>query len=352
MIFAGRGSVIAVRAGSGASTEKVYHELLPDEQAVKYNSVDVSRYPSPKLMRLYLKLAEFCSELFHGKYQAFLNSVIVINIVFAGLLVGLQTYQSLSDSVILNEANNAVLSIFVAEFVLKLVSYGHEPWKYFTGHEASWNTFDFVVILFCMPVVNSFSSNSIAVVRIVTRLFRLARLARLLHEIPTLNVLFSGLMSGIKSISYIFMLLLLLFYMYAIVGVYFFRRSDPFFFRDIPTALMTLFKSTTLEGWTDCMRITMMGCRRYPSSYYFSESDLTPEQWTQTKFMYRCVSPQDFAAFGLLYWVSFTVVSSLIMLSLFVAVITINMQHTLDTMRIEVEEVNLKFRASEFCVCV
>ena len=56
-----------------------------------------------------------------------------------------------------------------------------------------------------------------------------------------------------KSIGYIVILLFLVFYLYAVAGIYAFRANDPWHFSSLPIALLTLFRAATLEDWTDLM---------------------------------------------------------------------------------------------------
>ena len=60
-------------------------------------------------------------------------------------------------------------------------------------------------------------------------------------------------MAGIKAAGYIAMLLFLVFYIFAIAGMMAFQRNDPFHFRSIPVALLSLFRACTMEDWTDIM---------------------------------------------------------------------------------------------------
>ena len=58
-----------------------------------------------------------------------------------------------------------------------------------------------------------------------------------------------GLIGGLGSIGYILLLLFLVFYLFAIAGIYAFRDNDPWHYGDLPTALLSLFRASTLEDW-------------------------------------------------------------------------------------------------------
>lgn len=74
-----------------------------------------------------------------------------------------------------------------------------------------------------------------------------------------------GLLGGLKAITYIAALMILFMYLFAVLGVYLFRENDPFYFGDISTALLSLFRAMTIDGWGDNLRINAYGCEvSYP----------------------------------------------------------------------------------------
>ena len=82
--------------------------------------------------------------------------------------------------------------------------------------------------------------------------------------------------------------------------------SDPWHFGSLHFTMVTLFRCATFDDWTDVMYINMFGCDKYG---YDAMKKLckTPEAW-------GFVSP--------IYFVSFIVVGSLVLLNLFIGVIT------------------------------
>jgi voltage-gated sodium channel len=295
---------------------------------------------------MYGKLVDWCRQLTWqgGKYETQFTIMIILTIVLAGILVGLDTYPQLQDISTLATLDIFVVCIFVFEIFVKVIGEGTKPWNFFSDGEAGiWNTFDFIVVLFSMPFFSNLFSQTPAI-RIVSRLFRLVRVTKIVNQIPALQVIVKGLVGGIKSIVYVVMLLLLIFYMYAVFGVFMFKDNDPFFFRSIPIALLTLFRVCTLENWGDNMYINMYGCKEFDGDVYLS-IDLTPEEeYAALPFFYQCSDPNPQFALSLVYFVSFIVISSLVMLSLFIGVITMSMQESLNDMRREVEEANRKKR--------
>ena len=59
------------------------------------------------------------------------------------------------------------------------------------------------------------------------RLFRLLRVVKMMRTIESLNVVVSGLMDGIASCPAIGAILLLIYYLFAVVGVTLFKDNDP-----------------------------------------------------------------------------------------------------------------------------
>ena len=59
------------------------------------------------------------------------------------------------------------------------------------------------------------------------RLLRLARLLKLVGKIRGLRAIVGGLERGVASAVYIVLLLLLVFYLFALLCMVFFRRNDP-----------------------------------------------------------------------------------------------------------------------------
>lgn len=289
-------------------------------------------------------IVNFCRLLTEGPYEPYFTISIVLTITLAGVLVGMDTYDNLQDLFVLQILEIFVLVVFAAECVIKILAEGLRPWGFFVGQEGAWNTFDFIVVIFCMPFFSDIFGNNSPAIRIVSRLFRLFRVAKIVHQVPALQVIVRGLVGGLKSIVYVATLLLLVFYLYAIFGVYMFKQNDPFFFRSVPIALLTLFRVCTLENWGDNMYINMFGCDEFDGQVYLVQTDVPEQEWNELNQMYRCKTPLAQPELSGLYFISFTVISSLVMLSLFIGVITMSMQESLTDMRREVEESNRKKR--------
>ena len=88
-------------------------------------------------------------------------------------------------------------------------------------------------------ILTGAGESSVRVV-VLLRLLRLLRLATILNKSPELQVIVAGFQSAINSVFYICLVLIILFYMYAILGFYLFHRNDPVRFGNIGVAMTTL----------------------------------------------------------------------------------------------------------------
>jgi hypothetical protein len=77
------------------------------------------------------------------------------------------------------------------------------------------------------------------------------RVTRLVSVFPELRLIVSTMLRSIPSMGHVIMMLALLLYVYAVLGLYMFREDDPEHWGTLGTALLTLFQMLTLEGWEE-----------------------------------------------------------------------------------------------------
>jgi voltage-gated sodium channel len=207
------------------------------------------------LTRQYLLVTYYSLVATHSK--AF-NYLILLVIIIAGVNVGVQTYPSMATNPILTILDEVILIMFSIECILKILAEGLKPWVYWTGKEWKWNNFDFTIVFMSLPFWHGlFGSGSLALLRLI----RLMRLGKLIKKIPALQMIVQGLLGGLKSIGYILILLFLVYYLFSVVGFYLFSENDPFNFGDIPMAMISLFRCSTLDAWSDIMYVNIYGCK-------------------------------------------------------------------------------------------
>jgi len=126
---------------------------------------------------------------------------------------------------------------------------------------------------------------------------------------------------------YVTILLSLLFYIYAVAGVILFGKNDPIHFGDIGISLLSLFRVVTLEDWTDVMYLQFYGSDHY-AGYNFNDPLLAKYE----------LEPKAMPVVAVVYFVSFVLVGTMVMLNLVIGVIINGM----DDARIDAEIENIK----------
>ncbi|XP_064293173.1 voltage-dependent P/Q-type calcium channel subunit alpha-1A isoform X3 [Phalacrocorax carbo] len=238
---------------------------------------------------------------------------------------------------VLKMFNNVFTSLFSLECLLKIMAFG--VLNYFRD---AWNIFDFVTVLGSItdilvtefgvggspcgprspgagprsPLVspqNNFINLSFL------RLFRAARLIKLLRQGYTIRILLWTFVQSFKALPYVCLLIAMLFFIYAIIGMQVFGNigieeeddesaiTQHNNFRTFFQALMLLFRSATGEAWHEIM----LSC-------------LSGKPCDQNSGIKEDECGNEFAYF---YFVSFIFLCSFLMLNLFVAVIMDNFEY-------------------------
>ena len=155
--------------------------------------------------------------------------------------------------------------VFTFECCVKILEQGDQPLVYFTDPDQGWlNCFDFALVaVSAFEFIASAGRGEIMHDYAVFRIVRLLRLLSLLHGIKKLKVIVTGVANGLRSAAIILMLLFLVCYISAIIGVKFFADNDPANFGSIPQALVTLFRVSNLAGWTSVAYTQTMGCNAF-----------------------------------------------------------------------------------------
>lgn len=228
----------------------------------------------------------------------FTNTILGL-IVAAAVIVGLETYPSITGrhGQLLHALDTIIIWLFALEAALKLAAGGRKWYRYFLD---PWNVFDFIIVVVCfLPVDAQYAQ--------VLRLARVLRALRLISSVPKLQLLVGSLLKSLPSMCYVGLLLAIMFYVYAVLGVFLFRENDPVHFRNLELSILSLFRVVTLEDWTDIMYIQMYGSENYP----FSDQD-------RARFTFSSTARPFIGAF---YFVSFVALGTMVMLNLFIGVI-------------------------------
>jgi voltage-gated sodium channel len=238
--------------------------------------------------------------------SAWFQRSITAVILLAGALAGLETYPRVVEQYhgLLRVLDALILGVFVLEIAVKMGAEGSRPWRYFRD---PWNVFDFVIVVVALLPIQA---EGVAVLRLA----RLLRVLKLVRALPRLQLLVTALLKSIPSMGYVSVLLGLLFYLYGVAGTHLFGANDPVHFGALERSLLTLFQVVTLEGWADLMYIQIYGCDA------FGYGD----------FPAMCTQPSTHPVLTPLYFVSFILVGTMVVLNLFVGVIMNGMQEAQD----------------------
>ncbi|XP_066141787.1 voltage-dependent calcium channel type A subunit alpha-1 isoform X2 [Euwallacea fornicatus] len=261
---------------------------------------------------------------------------IMMLIVFNTLLLMMKYHQSpplLSD--ILAVMNILFTFFFLCETILKLIAFGFKNF-----FKDPWNTFDFVTVIGSIvdAMVVEFGERAERMTKDRTReldvpaligkwlkdnfinvgflrLFRAARLIKLLRQGYTIRILLWTFVQSFKALPYVCLLIAMLFFIYAIIGMQVFgninlpsesitRHNN---FRNFIQGLMLLFRCATGENWPGIMLSCVKG------------QECDPNTGKEGK---ECGSNLAY-----MYFVSFIFFCSFLMLNLFVAVIMDNFDY-------------------------
>ncbi len=241
-------------------------------------------------------MVDLCRKL--AASQRFTWFIIAV-IVAAGVLVGIQTFPDLERDYagLWTVLDRIILLIFIVEIAIKMIALAPRPLEYFRD---GWNIFDFTIVAVCLlPFAGAYVT--------VLRLFRLLRVLRLISVVPRLQILVGAILRSLPSMFYVTLLMALLFYVYAVLGVILFRENDPVHFGNLWTSLLSLFRVVTLEDWTDIMYLQMHGSDAY-EGYNQSTEGLE-------------ITPKAQPLLGAFYFVSFVMLGTMVMLNLVIGVI-------------------------------
>lgn len=173
--------------------------------------------------------------------QNFIIGLIVLNSITIGFETSDKIMSSIGNYLLL--IDKIILAVFVIEIALKLYAYS------FSFFKSGWNVFDFsIVAIALLP-----ASGPLAILRAL----RIFRSLRLIKNVPRLRFIVESLFHSLPSLLWIFVLLALVFYVFAVVGTKLFGSSFPEWFGTLGASMFSLFQIMTLEGWAEISREVM-----------------------------------------------------------------------------------------------
>lgn len=168
------------------------------------------------------------------RFQHSILALIIINAVILGLETSPSVMQAAGAWVLWFD--KAILAIFVVEIAMRLYVSRLAFWR------DPWSVFDFAVVTIALvPASGPFA---------VLRALRVLRVLRLLTMVPSMRRVVGALLSAIPGLSSIAVVLLLVFYVFAVIATHLFGALFPEWFGHLGRSLYTLFQVMTLESWS------------------------------------------------------------------------------------------------------
>ncbi len=193
--------------------------------------------------------------LFHVVESKFFRYFITGLIIFNAIILGLATSKPLmvSYGTLINAIDMLIVAIFTVEIIMRIAVYRGAFFK------DPWSLFDFFVVAISLVPANDGLS--------ILRALRVLRLFRLLTIVPQMRVIIGALIAVVPGIASVAMVLLLFFYVFAIMATTLFGESFPQWFGTLGESMYTLFQIMTLESWS--MGIARPVIEMYPYAWIY-----------------------------------------------------------------------------------
>ena len=168
------------------------------------------------------------------KTERLVTALIVVNAVTLGLETSATINEALSPWI--GWLDKAIVAVFVIEIAARLVAEGPSFFR------RGWNLFDFAVIsVTLIPATGNLS---------VLRALRILRVLRLVSVVPQMRKVVEALLHAIPGLGSISSLLLLVFYVGAVMATRMFGEAFPEWFGSVGASMYSLFQIMTLESWS------------------------------------------------------------------------------------------------------
>ncbi|XP_050797480.1 LOW QUALITY PROTEIN: sodium channel protein type 5 subunit alpha-like [Gopherus flavomarginatus] len=288
------------------------HLFLTKEQKKYYNALKKlgSKKPQKPIPRPLNKYQGFFFDIVSSK--AF--EITIVTLICLNMIILMLTSEDQDEKTrdILDIINKVFVAIFTGECIMKILALRH---YFFTD---CWNRFDLLVVILSLVGVGvDVVLKSPSLLRIV-RLVRVCRILRLIRQAQRIRTLLFTLLMSLPALFNIGLLLFLIMYIYAILGMAFFaytdlddKIDDIFNFQTFGGSMLCLFQITTSAGWHDLLN-HFLGTR---------SDSRTPNLNIQRTNDTSCVP----SSVAIIYFVSYIIISFLIVINLYIAVILENL---------------------------
>ena len=266
--------------------EKIVYELLIENLKLESSlQKNIEKYSINRF---------FSQIVFNPLFIHFIN----IMIIFTSIIVGLETDKKIANDFAfeLQVIDTVLRYIFLTEILMRFLAEWNRPKDFFLN---GWNCFDSALVVGSFLPLGNFP--------LILRLLRLGRIAKLLERERHVRIIIQSFLHSIKPTAFVCLILLIIIYIYAVIGFTLFSENDPIHFGTLALSMQSLIQ-TTFEGWTDILYIQMYGCKDYG----------------YTDYEHLCNFPSSTPVTALIYFLSFIVLSGLVIVNLVIGIIIDN----------------------------
>lgn len=185
---------------------------------------------------------------------------IILVIITNSIILGIESIFVDFKLEIFSILNTIFLYIFVIEMFIKFFAWRSDFFK------DIWNIFDLIIILICLIPVPTLS---------IFRALRVLRIFRLLSSFNKTRRIITALLGSLPSMFSVISILILFFYIYAIICTNLFGESFPRYFGNLANSLFSLFQIMTLESWSESIVRPVMEIYPYAGAIFVSFIFLT-----------------------------------------------------------------------------
>ncbi|NXU57596.1 SCN5A protein, partial [Turnix velox] len=285
--------------------------FLTEEQKKYYNALKKlgSKKPQRPIPRPQNVFQGFLFDMV--SHKAF--DITVVTLICLNMVIMMAENNQESVKIVLNQINYFFVAVFTAECIIKILALRH---YFFTS---GWNIFDLAVVVISLVglgLSEGFKKFISPTLLRICRLARIGRILRLIRRARGIRTLLFALLMSLPALFNIGLLLFLVMFIYAIVGMTNFAClgweggiDNLFNFQTFDGSMLCLFQITTSAGWDGLLVPLLKG----PSSCA-PNLDLKQEQRK------NCTNK----GIGILFFVSYVIISFLIVVNMYIAVILEN----------------------------
>ncbi|XP_034983223.1 voltage-dependent L-type calcium channel subunit alpha-1C isoform X6 [Zootoca vivipara] len=284
-------------------------------------------------LRRYIPKNQYQYKVWYVVNSTYFEYLMFILILLNTICLAMQHHgQSCIFKEAMNILNMLFTGLFTVEMVLKLIAF--KPKGYFSD---PWNVFDFLIVIGsiidvilsetnpaehtqCSSSMNAEENSRISIT--FFRLFRVMRLVKLLSRGEGIRTLLWTFIKSFQALPYVALLIVMLFFIYAVIGMQVFgkialndttdiNRNNNF--QTFPQAVLLLFRCATGEAWQEIMLACLPDKKCDPESLETNNS---------TEGEHSCGS-----SFAIFYFISFYMLCAFLIINLFVAVIMDNFDY-------------------------